>query len=231
MPRRPRHHPLLQDRDYEILEHVDRYRLSTPEILHQLFFDDSDRNAVTKVTSRLCADEFLQSHRLYGSNKYFTLGGAGAKRCRLAAKRVGAIGPQALYRDFGVLHYCCRADVPRQKLRFSEVQEKYPQAIAAGLDSSHYYIDLHDGISRLAYIWVEGAGTVAHITHKIKQDIIDSRRYVPALRNLIDEGRFAVAVVTFNDDKRLAILDGLRQIPTTVAFRVEVVPELTQLIP
>lgn len=231
MARRPRHNPRLQDRDYDILEHVDRYRLTTPQILHQLFFSDSDRNAVTKVTSRLCTDEFLAVHPLYGSNVYFTLGRRGAKLFRLAAGRVGAIGPQALYRDFGVLHFCCQAPTPREKLRFSDIQQKYPQAIAKGLDSSHYYVDHHDGISRLAYIWVEAAGTVAHITHKIRHDIIEHRRHVPVLRQLIDEGRFAVAIITYSDDKRAAIIDALRQVPTSAAFRVEVVPELRHLLP
>lgn len=230
MARRPRQNPRLQDRDYELLEHVDRYHLSTPEILHRLFFADSDRNAVTKVTSRLCADEFLCSHPLYGSNVYFTLGRRGAKSFGLAARRVGAIKPQPLYRDFGVLYFCCRGNVRREKLRFCDIQKEHSEIIGPGLDSSHYYIDQDAGTTRLAYIWVEGAGTTTHITNKIKQDIVGQRRGIPKLRQLIDEGKFAVAIVTISEEKRAAIVDALQRLPTTVAFRVESVPELIHLL-
>jgi len=245
MTRRPRHNARLRDRDYEILKHVERYRLTTPEILHQqLFFrKDEDgkettelmaRNAVTKVTSRLCTDGFLKSHPLYGSNSYFTLGRLGAKRIGLPASRVeNGIKPQSLYRDFGVLYFCCRSAVPRQKLRFSEVQDERPNLIAKGIDSSHYYLDKQDKNDpvRLAYIWVEAGGTMSHITNKVKHDFIGARRTVPALRQLIDEGRFVVAIVTYLDQRREEIVRALLQIPTTVAFRVEVVPELRDLLP
>src|SRR5262245_60806711 len=98
MPRHPTRSPLLQERDQEILDHVMRYRLTTPEVLHRLFFSDSERNAVTKVTSRLCQNEFLQSHVLYASHTYFTLAPQGAKLTGLARKKIGPLGPQSLFR-------------------------------------------------------------------------------------------------------------------------------------
>ena len=51
MPRRLKKQPTrLQDRDYELLEHVLRYRVTTREILHRLFFSDSEPNAATLAT-------------------------------------------------------------------------------------------------------------------------------------------------------------------------------------
>jgi hypothetical protein len=43
----------LLDRDYEILEHLMTYRVTTREVLHRQFFADSELNAVSKVTTRL----------------------------------------------------------------------------------------------------------------------------------------------------------------------------------
>ena len=51
--------PQLTDRDFRIFDHLRRYRLTTREILHQLFFSDLDLTAFTKVTSRLVDGGYL----------------------------------------------------------------------------------------------------------------------------------------------------------------------------
>lgn len=38
----------LLDRDYEILEHLMTYRVTTREVLHRQFFADSELNAVSE---------------------------------------------------------------------------------------------------------------------------------------------------------------------------------------
>ena len=231
MARPSRSNPRLQDRDYEILEHVMRYRLTTPEVLHRLFFDGLDRNAVTKVTSRLCDDEFLLSHALYGSNTYFTLGRRGAKVTGLGSKKVGPLGPQACYREFGTLAFCCLSLQQRERLRVRDINEKFPQAFASRLDSSHYYID-HDGtVARLGFIWVEAGGPVDHIIRTVQQDIIDRRRAVPFLKEYIEGQRFVVAIVTCTQEKKEAITLALKQVSTPVLFRVEYFSELIHLLP
>ena len=221
----------LQDRDCDILNHVMRYRLTTPEVLHRLFFSDSDRNAVTKVTSRLCEHEFLQSHSLYASFTYFTLARHGAKFTGLASNKLGPLGPQALFREYGTLAFCCLSDTPREKLRVRDVAAQFPAALARKLDCSHYYVD-HDGEhKRLGYIWVEAGGTIDHIARTVRQDIIEQRRSVPLLREYIDSQRFVVAVVTCSPEKKAEIAQALNKILTPVFFRIEAVPELVHLLP
>jgi hypothetical protein len=107
MPHRPSRNPRLQDRDLEILEHVMRYRMTTPEILHRNFFSDSERNAVTKVTSRLSEHQFLQDYPLFGGQTYFSLGTRGAQVMGLSRRKVGPLGPQALFIEYGTLAFCC----------------------------------------------------------------------------------------------------------------------------
>lgn len=231
MARPIRSNPRLQDRDYDVLEHLMRYRLTTPEVLHRLFFEGSDRNAVTKVTSRLCADEFLLSHSLYGSNTYFTLGRRGAKASGLGSGKVGPLGPQACYREFGALSFCCLGNQQRERLRVSEIASKSPQLLSKRIDSAHYYID-HDGtVARLGYIWVEAGGSVDHIVRTVRQDIIDKRRALPYLLEQINGQRFVVAVVTCTQEKKEAITLALRQLASPVLFRIEFYPELIHLLP
>ena len=231
MPDFPKRNPRLQDRDFEILEHVMRYRITTPEVLHQLFFADCDRNAVTKVTSRLCTQQFLASYPLYGSNVYFALGKNGARVVGLQARHVKPLGPQALYREYGTLAYCCLNGTLREKLRVRDITKHFPALAARRIDSSHYYLDREGEATRLAYIWVEGGGAVDHIVRTVRDDIIEERRRIPALNQEIDAAKFVVAVVTMTPDKREAIIAALRALVTPVFFRVEVVSELIHLLP
>ncbi|MDZ4686581.1 MAG: hypothetical protein SH850_16040 [Planctomycetaceae bacterium] len=228
---RPRRNPRLQERDYEILEHVRRYRLTTPEVLHQLFFDDSDRNAVTKVTSRLCLHEFLKSHPLYAGYSYYSLGRRGAKVVGLSPIKAGPLGPQAKYREYGTLAFCCRQPVRRERLLASEFLKRHPDCSSGRHEAGHYYDDHHESHVRLGFIWVEGAGDVNHVIHKVRHEIIDERRSIPSLRMMIDEGRFVVAIVTLHEEKKTEIINALKQRQGPVSFRVVVVPELRHLLP
>lgn len=209
-----------------------RYRITTPQVLHQEFFDDSDRNAVTKVTSRLCALEFLTSHPLYGSNVYFTLGKKGARVFGVAARRVTKpLGPQALYREYGTLAFCRLGPIRRERLRVAEIANQFPSIAARRIDSSHYYLD-HDGtVARLGYIWVETGGPVDHIVRTVCNEIIEDRRSVPTLKEYIDQSRFVATIVTMTEDKRDAIIAALRNVTGPALFRIEAVPELIHLLP
>jgi hypothetical protein len=69
----------LLDRDYEILEHLMTYRVTTREVLHRQFFADSELNAVSKVTTRLTENGYLARHEFLANSVYFTLGLRGAK--------------------------------------------------------------------------------------------------------------------------------------------------------
>jgi hypothetical protein len=233
MSLRPSHNPRLQDRDREILEHVRRYRLSTPEVLHRLFFDDSKMNAVTKVTTRLTELEFLQNHPLFGTNRYFTLGRRGARATGMAQKTVGPLGPQALYRDFGALAFFCLSNPPLRKFTVSELARNpsFASLLAPKIDSSHYYLDEFEKVIRLGHLWVEAGGPVDYVVRKVQQTIIAPRMSVPILANYIQTQRFVVTIVTCTESKRVAILEALKQMATPVFFRVEVVSDLIHLLP
>src|SRR5205823_5063055 len=151
---------------------------------------------------------------------YFTLGKRGAKIVGLARSKIGPLGPQALYREYGTLAYCCLGEIQRERMRMSEIMRHHPEYILGRLDASHYYLDMHESTVRLGYIWTEGGGDTTHIVQTVKKDIIEARRDIPALRQMIDDQKFVVAIITLNEDKKEAILRTVRTIPTTVFFRV-----------
>jgi hypothetical protein len=229
MPRRPARHPRLADRDYEIFEHLTRYRVTVREVLHKLFFDDSEPNAATKVTSRLVQHGFLNRYELYGPRSYFVIGMEGARILGLSQKKTKPLGPQALTQEFGTLAYCWLGTEERERLLVREVQAKFPHLLAGKLDSSHYYLDRDGEQTRLGYIRVDQGGTPDHVVRKCRDDLQERER-IPAWKAAIEGDRFLIAVATTHQDKAAAIRESLRRHTWPIRFRIEVIPDLIQLI-
>ena len=227
--RKPAKNPRLVDRDYDILEHLMRYRMTTREVLHQLFFPESEINAVTKVTSRLVRHKFLSKFELLPSHSYFVIGPEAAKVLGVSPNKCKAIGPQALLREYGTLLFCCKGEPARERLRVSEIRHKQPDLLHRGIDSSHYYLDNDGETVRLAYIRVDHGGQPDHIARKCEEDI-SRRSSIPALASMIDADRFMIAIVTGHANKAEDIRECFRRRKWPVFFRVEVVEELAQLI-
>lgn len=229
MPRPPAKNPRLNDRDYEIFQHIMRYRLSTREALHKLFFSDSEPNAVTKVTSRLTEHGFLNRFELYPPRTYFVLGPQAVRIMGVAPKKTKELGPQALIREYATLGFCCLGPQTRVRLTVREIQARNPYLLHKNLDSSHYYLD-HDGETpRLGYIRVDYGGPPEHIIRKCRQDV-EIRYPNQAFTSLMDEGRFLIAIVTGREEKVAAIHECLKRFEWKVRFRIEVLPDLVELI-
>lgn len=218
----------MQDRDYSILEHFMRYRVSTREILHRLFFADSEPNAVTKVTSRLVETNYLARYPLVATQSYYTLGFQGAKVFGLPVKRLGPLGPQALYTQLGILSYCHAPHSSRHRLRVADLQEKHPGLLLKGLDSSQYAVDSTTTPSVMFYIRVDGGGPADHVIRKLREDL-KPRQQIPLCQALIEKNRFGLAVVTFSDAKKQQIHQKLQAEQFICPIQLEVCPILLQL--
>jgi hypothetical protein len=229
MPRPPTKNPRLGDRDYEIFQHVMRYHMTTREVLHRLFFSDSEENAATKVTSRLTLHGYFNRYDLYPPRTYFVLGPQAVRIMGVSPQKTKAFGPQALIREYATLAFCCLSPEPRTRLSVRELQERHAQLLQGKLDSSHYYLDNDGQTTRLAYIRVDFGGPPEHVVRKCKQDI-DDRYPHPAFKELIDSDRFLIAVVTAREEKAAAIHDAIKRQTWQNRFRIEVVPDLVHLI-
>ena len=228
MPHKPAR-PRLGDRDYEIFEHIMRYRLTTREVLHRLFFLDSAPNAVTKVTSRLVEHEYLNRFELDSRRSYFVLGPAAAKVLGISVKKTKQPGALALARDYAILAYCFDGETVRERMTVREVNERYPSLMRAKLDSSHYYLDNDGTVTRLAYMNTDLGGSPEHLLSRCRE-ALDARMPLPAFKTIIDQDRFLIALITCSDEKKAAIEDALKRHTWPVRFRIGVVPDLVQLI-
>ena len=222
--------PQLTDRDFEIFDHLRRYRLTTREILHQLFFSDLDLSAVTKVTSRLVDGGYLSRYELYGSYTYFVVGPNITGYLGLARKRTEGLGSQSLPHEYGTLVFCVRGRFPRRRLLVSELAKQYPALLLKGVDSGHYFLESDEERTLLGHLRVDQGGTPDYIIRKAAAEL-ESREPSAAFRELIHSGRFLLGVATGTKEKEDAIQRAFaaRAWPP-VQLRTEIVPELVQIV-
>jgi hypothetical protein len=228
MPRTQARNVRLGPRDHDIFEHVRRYRLTTREVLHRLFFPEVKPNAVTKVTSRLCDGGFLRRFDLYESRDYFVLGPEAARILGVPQKRTEELGVQARPIEYATLLFCTGAG-DRERLTRDELKAHHPSILVPGVDSSHYYLDRDGGKTRLASIRVDCGGPPDHVARKCRDDL-DRRLEHDAFKDLIANDQFMIAILTGREEKASAIHETLKRHPWPNRFRLSVIPELVHLV-
>lgn len=220
----------LSTRDLSILEHVARYRISTGEVLHRLFFDGSRANAVTKVTSRLCEIHFLRRYPLHHPRTYFTLGPDGARRFGLPLSRTRPLGPQSLPIEYGVLSCATRGRRLHPRLTTRELLEVCP-GLPDSLRDQACCLDETTSPPQLELIRVDLGGRPDHVARKCHSDI-RSRRDIASIQSLLAQGRFQLIVVTGTTAKAASIGEAIdkHDWPNRFEIRMVVVPDLLPLI-
>lgn len=97
----------LSERDQQILQHVERYRVTTDDILAELFFANSSHaTAVQKVASRLAADGWLRKSQPLLRRNVYSLGPAYHQVN--AAANTRPFTEQSLPPAIAVLYFCVR---------------------------------------------------------------------------------------------------------------------------
>lgn len=220
----------LTERDRRILDHVARYRVTVSEVLHALFFPSQFPNAVTKVTSRLCQQDYLRRFPLYHPRTYFTLGPKGAQSLGQSANRTLPLGPQSLPTDFATLSYATLGGTERYRLTVHELMTRWPSFTDKQIVDAPHCADESTGDTVLELIRVDLGGKPDHVARKCRDDI-DSRRRLKAFNELLKQGGFRLVVVTGTTEKAAAIRDSLDQHcwPDGLQLHLAVVPDLLQL--
>lgn len=221
--------PRFSDRDSDILEHVVRYRMTTREVLHKLFFSDSEPNAVTKVTSRLVRNRFLTRFDLHSGKSYYSVGPNAARIYGYTQRKCKQLGPQALVENYAILQYCMQGNTPRERLHVSELQVHLGSLTGKNLELSKFYIDTEDGIPMLACMRVEHGSDVAHTVRKCRADLEQLARH-SKIHQLIQHQRFLMAIIASTQAKVEGIKTSIARQTWPIRIRVEAVPDLLPLV-
>jgi hypothetical protein len=213
----------LTGRDYEILQHLLRYKVATREIFHRVLFRTVSRNAVTKVVTRLVANGWLKRHPFLIASCYFTLSEQSARLFGMPESAIErAIPPRKLIVEYAVASYCCLGEKPRQRLAVDEIQQDYPHLWFDQLDSDRYYLDSGFRPELLGQIFVDYNSSPKTFLDDCQKDIA-ARIKRAAVRKLIQGGGFRATFLTAVNEKAVAIRSGIKRLQWPVGLRSEVV--------
>jgi hypothetical protein len=211
-------------RDRHILHHVQRYRLTTRDVLKRLFFSQAGESAVSKVLARLVADGALCGCRLGNGFGYYVLGRQGMDAVGATAASGRPFSEQTLPVAFGFLAFCITSGVRR--LTADEFRRAFPLLCRDRMKAGSYYVDARSTPHRLGTVLVDRGNPPKLILHKLQR--LSAQQYrAPAFAELIQTGRFCVTILTAWPLKQ-RLLDSAIRLAFRGPLRVEVatVPEL-----
>ena len=207
----------LTERDQAILEHVHRYRISTIEVLHRLFWEPSTSlNAVSQVLKRL--DGVLQTAPLVGPRRYYLLTPRAAREFGEEEDFAKPLGTTSLARHYAMLEYCCLADQRREHITAREIRDGFPRFNIRGVARNGYFHTATEP-AKLGWLDVDCGGDAARRARKCFEQYRKRAEHA-AFADLIDRGRFGITLVTTAEAKREALL---RALDAFDPFPVEVV--------
>lgn len=200
---------LLQPRDRQILDHVARYRITTPEAVHSLFFQGSSVEASKSVLKRLNG-KYLRSRPLYGHRRYYQLSSVSAGLLGQPDEATQPFGPTSLPTRFAVMQFCCmRPEGPCTRLTRDELLENFPDLGVSAFGD--YYLESAGASLRLGRILVDLGGDALRFVRKVR-DVLARELAVPSFRSLVEEGGFVLTLLTAEETKREVIVASLSRI-------------------
>lgn len=211
-------------RDRQILKHVERYRLTTRDVVHRLFFSEAGESAVSKVLRRLVADGALRACRLANGFGYYVLARKGSDEIGATTAASRPFSEQTLPVAFGFLAFCVESGARR--LTADEFRDAFPRLCRERMKAGSYYIDARSTPHRLGTVLVDRGNPPKLILRKLLR--LSTQHYrAPAFADLIQTGRFWVTILTAWPLKK-RLLDSAIRLAFRGPLRVEVaaVPEL-----
>ena len=217
---------LLGSRDRAILDDAIRMRLVTNAIVQKRHMRFLTENAVTKITSKLCAEGWLVAHQLNGRRVYFTPGIRSVRAFDLSHKLLRPLGSQSFPTWFAIANHVANAETSQRVTTREEVQ-KVCSWLPTELAAQPHIVHQKNDSFELVLLRVDLGGSVKHIAQKCKEDI-DRRLASPEFGSLLEAKAFVHCILTTTKPKEVALRQELstHRWPDGLRFRTSVVPEL-----
>jgi hypothetical protein len=213
----------LTTRDYEILQHLLRYKVASREMFHRALFSKVSLNAVTKVVTRLVANGWLKRHPFLVASCYFTLTERAARLFGLPDAAIERPMPSRdIIAEYATAAYCCLGDKPRKRLTREEIEVDYAHLHFDQLDVEHYYLDPSFRPELLGQVFVDEGSTPAPFLECCRNDVA-TRCKRAAFRKQVQGGGFRLTILTAVPEKAAVLKAGLKKIQWPEGLRTEVV--------
>lgn len=214
----------MRERDEQILQLTDRFRLGTNLAYRQVLFAKQSLNAVTKVTARLCQQGWLRRYTLIPPEDYFTLGPTAVRSLGYANRRSEPLGSQSLPIDYAVLLYGTHGQ--RSRLLKAELTESFPWLP----DELTHLPHCRSSSGVLELIRVDLGGSPQHVAKKAAADC-SARWELDEFRKLVDQQRFQMVILTTTSSKARLIRQAVEAASWNdrVRLHLAIIPRLTLL--
>lgn len=216
----------LSERQRAIIEHVARYRVSTDDILQELFYPEATSvNSVQKSIIRMVRAGWLDKSSSVGRRNVYYLG----DNFHLPRSRRGGFSEQTLPAAIAILYFCIRQH--HKRIAISELRGIDPDLAAPGVRGSAYFADEIDGKWNLSHMLVDRLGPVRRTVWKVKR-LVGQRKRRPVYLKWILHKRFSITVLTATTRQADQLRGGFKAAgPLLVPVRVQVVPEFAPFLP
>lgn len=213
----------IQARDRLILDHVARYRITTPEAVHLRIFEGKDIETAKSALKRL-NHGYLRSRPLWGRRRYYQLSSVSATTLGEPDEATRPFGTTALPTRYAVLAFCClHPGKERTRLRPAEFEQMFPDL--ADLRFNDTYIDTHGKRPELGRVIVDLGGDYLRFLRKVHEYARRDMAHT-GFRQMARAGAFVLTLVTAEETKREALVDALERRPLPLRCRVVTVPEM-----
>jgi len=215
----------LTERDREFLDHLRRYRGSTPSIVTPTICNGSE--AVSKkLISRL--RDYVASDPIGTKTVYYRLKPAGTKLLGAPEEISRPLGPQALPKVLGIVDFCCAGPKKRTRYTRQEFIEDFPELVKELLGKDYhtdFFIDADGEQARFGQIVVDLGGDYQKLLSKCR---VRLREYLDVghMRDIVADGLFTFAIVVAEEEKAASIRTALLHRPLQATVIVEVSSEL-----
>ncbi|TWU64523.1 hypothetical protein V7x_00670 [Crateriforma conspicua] len=195
--------------DLEILRHIHTYRLTTSEIVANLFrlpLDDSNR-----ILESLRAKGLVGSADLNGSDPYFFLQHKAAQVLRVEKVDAGPINGTAKVQAYASACFCCGGKRFRPLMDARVFRTSFPELYRPGAKINYYTegaklglirVDTRENTNGDVFRLIERAGRdVIRRTNPFKNKKERKQESLPEFRDLVKRGQFVVTVLTALEQK------------------------------
>lgn len=216
----------LSARDRSILEHIGRYRVSTDDILQELFFPSAKSiTTIQKHMARLTEAEWTKKSNSVARRNIYYLG----DQFHLPRSRRNGFTEQSLPTAIAILYFCIRHG--RKRMALSELRALDPRLAEPRMRGSDYFVDDIGGKLGLSFMLVDRLGPVRRIVWKANR-LVRQRLARAAYREWIIQRRFSVTVLAATPQQTEQLTHGLkRRKSRDVPVRVQTVPEFAPFLP
>ena len=203
----------LGERGQMVLSIVHRYRLVTLTLL-LLILPDSDAEALRVLLSRLVAAGWLRKFPLRARESYFTLGRRSLEL--LAAGNNKRNRPWNGFSHEGIIQHLSQGFFAARfgliRLLEEEFIERFPGHHRPGLPSQSNFVQANGCDDTLCWAIVDHAQNASRLTAK-PGEVVAKRFAVPAFRERILSGKFAIVILTALDSKRIQLEQAVQDRP------------------